>query len=293
MSSTRLTSLGFLLCMVLLPSMLLAIVRGHADAEAGGVIATVASPAGDGAAPRAWAGTAKSPAPAGQAKTEPASAAAAKGAALVELYLADAEAAKLASEILAAQPGSLVLAFGASQTKTEAGNGIDPYVGVEAGKRRRAYGRAAADGRETIGPVVVVSPIAVAGPDKPTATWAREAANAASAQTSSAELTLKVARPEGQKGDAGWQVQFAAKGSGAHAALPEDAMLNLLLVEQMGTGTGTPLRVISFKCFQLPKGGAGSMSLSTPTGSMPSRLIAVLQHGKTMRTLATASANLE
>lgn len=51
--------------------------------------------------------------------------------------------------------------------------------------------------------------------------------------------------------------------------------------------------MIAFKAFQLPKGGSGTMTLSPPTGSKPSKLIAVLQHGKTMRSLATASTELQ
>ena len=292
MSSMRLVSLGFLLCMALMPSMLLTIASGHPDAATANV-ASVASSAGDGPPTRAWDGAAKSgPAATLAAPKEPA-AADGKGVALVELYLSDADAAAMSREIESAAQGSLVLTFGTSQSKTAAGTGIDPYVGVEAGKRRRAYGRAVADGRESVGPVVVVSPMFVAGPDKPTSAWAKERVAAAAAIAPIAELTLKIVAAERKGAGAAWRVEFSAKGAKPNPALSDDAILNLLQVQPMGAETGAPMRVVSFKSFKLPRSGSGSVELSPPTGGSPTRLIAVLQHGKTMRTMATGSYELK
>jgi len=293
MSSTRMVSFGFLICLAVLPSMLLTIVRGHPDVATGSEgMVTVANDSGKPAA--AWMGEAKAVVAAGAAADKPAQArSVGKGVALVELYLAEAEAASIARELERVQPGSLILSFGPSQTKTAAGTGIDPYVGVEAAKRRRAYGRAVSDGRESIGPVVIVSPAVVWGPDKPTSGLVQQQVALAASVAPVAELNLKTSRPAGKNAGAAWRIEFDAKALGSKASLPEDAVLNLVLVEPLNTETGAPVRVVAFKPFKLPKGGSGSVELSPPAGSSATGLIAVLQHGKTMRTLATSRAKLK
>ncbi len=291
MSSTRMVSLGFLICLAVLPAMLLTIVRDHPDAATGAGSITLANDSGKPAP--AWVGAAKTPTAAGAGAQKPVEAkTAGKGTVLVEVYLPDAEAAAVARELETAQPGSVVLSFGPSQSKTAAGTGIDPYVGVEAAKRRRAYGRAVADGREAIGPVVIASPTMVWGPEKPTSEWMRQQAALAAAVAPVAELNLKTSRPAGKNAGAPWKIEFSARALGSKASLPEDAVVNLVLVEPMSAETGAPLRVVLFKPFKLPKGGSGTVELAPPAGSGAARLIAVLQHGKTMRTLATSRADL-
>jgi len=292
MSSIRMVSLGFLLCMALMPALLLSIARGHPDA-ATLAVTTIGLPGEDGKPARAWSGAPKATTSAASTNARPSAPPNATAVAVVELYVVDSEAAAISREVSAAHPGTLVLTFGASQTKSEPGTGIDPYVGVEAAKRRRAYARALNDGRESIGPAVVASPGRVAGPEKPTAAWVKEQVAAAGSTAGPAELTVKASRPSGKGAGTAWQVEFAAKVDQKHPAFSEDAMINRVLAEPMGAETGAPLRVVSFKPFKLPKGGNGTVEIAPPTGGSPTRLVAILQHAKTMRVMAIAGADLK
>lgn len=291
MSSLRLVGLGFLVCLAVLPAMLLGIVRHHPDA-AGVNVTAVGTGGGDGERARSWEGEAKSPGSMSSATNAPEAPSEVRGTPVVELYLPEGDAAEMSAAVHAAVPGAVVLSFGPLHTKTEAGKGIDPFVGVEAGKRRRAYARAIGDGRESVGRVVVASPALIDGPENPTAQWAKERVVIAAGDAPAAELTLKAPRSSAAGAATVWRVEFAGKGRRAESPLTEDAMLNLMLVEPIGGKAGAPLRVVSFKSFRLPAGGAGSVEVSPPAGANPARLVGVLQHGKTMRVLAVTSVEL-
>lgn len=291
MSSMRLVGIGFVITLALLPAMLLSIVRGH-DQAAGAEIAMVAAAGGDESKVRAWQGEAK---PAGE---RPAGAGAAvvpvaDAAAVVELYLPDAEAARLGAALGLDSPGLLVLSFGPAQAKTAAGGGVDPFVGSEAGKRRRDYGRATGKGPEPVGPVVIASPAWVRVSEKPTSEWAREQASAGLGLAAPAELKLKCRALQARGDERKVEVEFSAKARMPRTAIAEDATLNLFAVEPVGEGTGAPLRVALVKGFKLPKGGDGRVELQLPTGSKASRIIGVLQHGKTMHVLDAESVELK
>jgi len=291
MSSLRMVGFGFLICLAVLPAMLLGIVRNHPDA-AGVTVTPVGAGGGDGVPIRTWEGEAKAPSSTSVAAKAPDALREVRGTPLVELYLPDDDAAAIGAAVLAAEPGAVVLTFGPVHTKTEAGKGIDPFVGVEAGKRRRAYARAIGDGRETVGRVVVVSPSLIDGPETAAPKWVKERVGIAAGDPPAAELTLKATRPSGAGAATVWRVEFAGKGQRGGASLTEDAMLNLMLVEPIGAETGAPLRVLSLKSFRLPAGGAGTVDFTPPAGAKPTRLVGVLQHGKTMRAMAVANIEL-
>ncbi len=288
MTSTRLVAMGFLVCLAVLPAMLMTIARNAAAAESmslqGASIQQV-----EGAPPRAWEGQAK-PAPKSAVEQQKVRAEEARaerhGPTLIEFYLPEAEARTL-SAAAGASAESLLQSFGPSMTKLRDVQGVDPYVGVEAGKRRRAYGRAVADGRELIGPVVVVSGGAITGPDKPTDAWMKEAVGGAAAGDGAIELSLKVTRVQKQA-SASFKVEFAATGD-RRRGLGDDATLNLALIEPVEAG-GTVQRVVCIKSLRFPREGSGAVEIEAPGGSKATRVAAIVQHDKTMRLLALKTA---
>lgn len=291
MSSMRLVGIGLVMTLALLPAMLLSIVRGH-DETADANIAMVAA-AGEDSKTRAWQGEAKrleekTPAAAGAAVSP-----AADAAAVVELYLPEAEAAQMGASLGLDAPGLVVLSFGPAMVKSAAGRGVDPFVGSEAGKRRRDYGRAAGKGPEPVGPIVIASPAWVRVSDKPTAVWAREQAAAALGLSATAELKLKSRSMPARGDERKVEVEFSAIARKPQPAIAEDATLNLFAAQPGGEGTGAPLRVVLMKSFKLPKGGSGTIELQLPSGSRPTRLVGVLQHGKTMQVLDAESIEMK
>jgi hypothetical protein len=290
MSSMRLVGFGFVITMALLPAMLLSIARGHTEA-ADANIAAVASSTEDSKV-RAWQGDAK-PVNKIESAAEQAAAAAASSATVVELYLPDAEAAQVCASLSGDDEQRVVLSFGPSQSKAPAGSGVDPFMPTEAGKRRRDYGRVMGKGPEPVGPVVIASPAWVRVSDKPTAAWAREQAIAAAAIGASAELTVSVKSVAAKGDERKVAAEFSARVPKALGGMPEDAILNLFLTQPASVDTDAPMRVVLVRSFKLPKGGTGVVELPLPGGSKPTRLVAVLQHAKTMHILDTATAEMK
>lgn len=290
MSSMRLVGFGFVITMALLPAMLLSIARGHTEA-ADANIAAVASSTEDSKV-RAWQGDAK-PVNKISPVDEQAAAAAVSGATVVELYLPDAEAAQVCASLAGNDEHRIVLSFGPSQSKAQSGSGVDPFMPTEAGKRRRDYGRVMGKGPEPVGPVVIASPAWVRVSDKPTAAWAREQAIAAAAIGASAELTVSVKSVAAKGDERKVAAEFSARVPKALGGMPEDAILNLFLTQPASVDTDAPMRVVLVRSFKFPKSGTGVVELPLPGGSKPTRLVAVLQHAKTMHVLDTASAEMK
>lgn len=291
MSSMRLVGIGFVITMALLPAMLLSIARAHTEA-ADANVATVAASAEDSKV-RAWQGNAKPVGGAPQAVATDAKASP-TGATVVELFLPEAEATQVGEALLSAEdPQRVVLSFGTSQSKGTAGAGVDPFVPIEAGKRRRDYGRAMGKGPEPVGPVVVASPTWVRVSTQPTAAWAREQAIAAAAIGAGVELKLTV-KAMATKGDERTiAVEFGATAAKGVGAMPEDAILNLFAAEPVGTGSSAMMRVVLVRSFKLPNGGNGRVELQLPAKGAPTRVVGLLQHAKTMHVLDTAVAEIK
>jgi hypothetical protein len=103
---------------------------------------------------------------------------------------------------------------------------------------------------------------------------------------------VRASRATGKSSDNSWHIEYTASAGKSAPRLPEDAMVNLLLVESMSPDTGAPLRVVLFKSFKLPKSASGSTDIAAPAGSKPRAIVAVLQHGKTMRLLGVSRTEL-
>jgi len=294
MSSTRLVGFGFLIAMALLPAMLLNIARNHPDAATSGGAAS-AEPARADAPKRAWAGSAKARVSGPESGTGLAEMpAGALCGAVVELFLPDAEAGKMAAEIAGACPGALVLSYGDVEAKSASGPGVDPFVPVEAGKRRRAYARAMGDGRAGAGAVVIGCASWIDAPGTPTVPWARKRVAQAGGVAPAALLTLTAAASK--PGDGGrLKIGYTVKSAGPKNPLPEDMVFSLMLVG----AEGSVLRVLSMRSFQMPRAGTGEIEIDPPAShsegkdANPARLVGLLQHAKTMTVLGAASIELK
>ncbi|MBX3405199.1 MAG: hypothetical protein KF869_00435 [Phycisphaeraceae bacterium] len=330
MTSLRLVGAGFLLALALLPAMLLDLAStasaaaDHADPAITAVaVANSTGPARrstslDDQPRKPWEGASSAGRP---AEPRPATTAAMPGTPVVELYLPTPIAAQAAAELLADSPDSvprpLVVCFGAATDKDAAPEDVDPFVAVEAGRRRRAYARAMIDQRAAPGPVAILSSSLAETPAAGDATGLRDALARAAADPAGAKLELKLARPDPKTAAAGAvRVEFkAAPPDPARAAKPadkprlsDDVVLILALVEDVPLGAGNSAaqskarlaRVLTMKSFKLSRDGLGAADLSAPTPpARPSsadtpqrarRVIGYLQHGKTMRVLAAAES---
>lgn len=329
MTSLRLVGAGFLLALAILPAMLLDLASTARAAAGGDERATaeaVALARSSGAArpstsldeqPRKpWEGASS-----GGRTAEPRTPARAAqpGTPVVEMYLPTPLAAQAAADLLGAVdegPASrpLIVCFGAATDKDAAPEDIDPFVAVEAGRRRRAYARAMIDQRAAPGPVAILSSTLAETPAARDANGLRDALVRASSDPAGGKLELKLAHPDPKTAAAGAvRVEFkaappetprAAKPAGT-PRLSDDVVLNLALVEDVPLGAEGSAsrsaarlgRVLTIKTFKLSRDGSGAADLTPPArpAGAPDRarrVVGYLQHGKTMRVLAVAELEL-
>lgn len=324
MTSLRLVGAGFLLALAILPAMLLDLASTARAAAGGDERATaeaVAVARSTGAArpstslddqPRKpWEG-ASSGGRAAEPRTP--ARAAQPGTPVVELYLPTPLAAQAAADLLGVvegpAPRPLIICFGAATDKDAAPEDVDPFVAVEAGRRRRAYARAMIDQRAAPGPVAILSSTVAETPAAGDANGLRAALVRASTDPAGGKLELKHASPDPKTAAAGAvRVEFkaappetprAAKAAGT-PRLSDDVVLNLALVEDVPLGAEGSAsqsaarlgRVLTIKTFKLSRDGAGAADLTPPArpAGAPERarrVVGYLQHGKTMRVLAAA-----
>lgn len=325
MTSLRLVGAGFLLALAILPAMLLNLAgtAGAANAQDEHPVALAAAASGGVSRARAtslddhprkpWEGAAESP----RADTVPQPLNGPRASPLFEFYLPTPEAAELASQLLSAFPADaprpLLLNFGSATDKDAAADDIDPFVAVEAGKRRRIYARAMVDQRSTPGPVAVLGSASASTPAAGDAQGMEMALARAAANLAGARLELKLARSGEKTGPAAplrieytsAPLQTARGGKSAERArLSDDIVLNLAVVENhelsAAADAGAPRvgRVLTFKSFKLAREGAGAAELLAPARAADApprtrRIIGYLQHSKTMRVLAATELEIK
>lgn len=325
MTSLRLVGAGFLLALAILPAMLLNLADSARAAGEHGQPALAIAAAASGGVSRAratslddhprkpWEGAAESP------KTEapPPPTTGPRAGPLLEFFLPTPQAAELAAQLLSAFPADaprpVLLNFGSATDKDAAADDIDPFVAVEAGKRRRVYARAMVDQRSTPGPVAVLGSASASTPAAGDAQGMELALGRAAANLAGARLELKLGRAGDKAGPAApirieytaAPLQTARGGKSAdRARLSDDIVLNLTVVEDhelsASADTGGPRmgRVLTFKSFKLARDGAGAAELLAPARAADApprsrRVVGYLQHAKTMRVLAAAELELK
>lgn len=325
MTSLRLVGAGFLLALAILPAMLLNL-AGTASAanapeeshvalaaEASGGVSRARATSLDDHPRKPWEGAAEG----SRTDASPRPQSGPRAAALLEFYLPTPEAAELASQLLSTFPADaprpVLLNFGSATDKDAAADDIDPFVAVEAGKRRRIYARAMVDQRSTPGPVAVLGSAAATTPAAGDAQGMELALARAASNLAGARLDLKIGRAGEQAGHgAPLRIEYtAAPLTGARAGkaaerarLSDDIVLNLTVVENhelsASADTGAPQlgRVLTFKSFKLARDGSGAAELLAPARAADApprtrRIIGYLQHAKTMRVLAAAELELK
>lgn len=325
MTSLRLVGAGFLLALAILPAMLLNLAGTASAANAPDEQPVALASAASGGVSRAratslddhprkpWEGAAEG----SRTDASPRPPNGPRAAALLEFYLPTPEAAELASQMLSAFPADaprpVLLNFGSATDKDAAADDIDPFVAVEAGKRRRIYARAMVDQRAALGPVAVLGSASASTPAVGDAQGMELALARAAANLAGARLDLKLGRAGEKAGPAApLRIEYTAAAlqsaragkSAERARLSDDIVLNLAVVENhelsAAADAGTPRlgRVLTFKSFKLARDGSGAAELLAPAraADAPSRarrIVGYLQHAKTMRVLAAAELDLK